>query len=156
MECGNDEEMLLRWCRSNPISVCTLPLAIVGSGNSNLPAKIEALAHSVKLDVSGDPQVLEQYCQSCVSVCTDYGTESQIPEVAWIFVFVSALLCYVLFWQFWLAGWDPLCVCACFIKIVGAQMLHCASARQHHNVECLIGAHTPRPRLPDLRSQHSR
>eukprot|EP00438_Fugacium_kawagutii_P008672 Skav218415 [mRNA] locus=scaffold4660:8100:9778:- [translate_table: standard] len=81
VECGDDEEMLGWWCRSKPIKVSTLPLAIIGSGASHLSAKVESLFHSVKLDVSEDPAALQAYSESCVSFCSDFGTEFQIPEV---------------------------------------------------------------------------
>lgn len=81
MECGDDEEMLGWWCRSKPIKTSTLPLAIIGSGASHLSAKVESLFHSVKLDVSDDPGTLQAYSESCVSFCSDFGTEFQIPEV---------------------------------------------------------------------------
>ena len=81
MECGTDIEKLAAWLRSSPIEVTQLPMAIVGSGNSNLSAKIEALCHSAKLDISSSPRELERYSDSLVSFCSDFGTEYQIPEV---------------------------------------------------------------------------
>ena len=80
MECGTDFEKLEAWLESSPIEVTQLPMAIVGSGNSNLAAKVEALCHSVKLDISSSPRELERYCKSLVSFCSDFETEYQIPE----------------------------------------------------------------------------
>lgn len=80
MECGTDMERLENWLQLSPITVSQLPMAIIGSGNSDLAAKVEALFHSAKLDRSSSPAELERYCQSCISFCTDYGTEVQIPE----------------------------------------------------------------------------
>lgn len=47
VDCGNNMEKLEEWCRnSSPITTTQLPLSIIGSGNSGLASKSEALAHS--------------------------------------------------------------------------------------------------------------
>ena len=85
MECGEDLDKLEEWGRKSPIAVSQLPMAIVGSGNSDLPAKFEGVCHSAKLDVSADPASLQRYCDSCVGFCSDFGTEAQMPQArqAW-------------------------------------------------------------------------
>ena len=44
------------------LTTTTLPLAIMGSGNTDLPAKAEALFHSLKLDVGAVPSLLHDVC----------------------------------------------------------------------------------------------
>jgi hypothetical protein len=80
MQCGTDLDKIEDWCASSPIQVSQLPLGIVGSGNSDLPAKWEGVCHSVKLDIAWDHQSMQRYSQSCVSFLSDFGTEAQIPE----------------------------------------------------------------------------
>ena len=58
-----------------------LPLAIMGYGNSNLSAKVEALFHCVKLDVGTQPDRLQAYSKHVVGFCSDFGTESQLTDV---------------------------------------------------------------------------
>ena len=47
MLAGEDPERLDAWIATNPVQTASLPAAVVGSGNSNLAAKHEALFHSV-------------------------------------------------------------------------------------------------------------
>ncbi|CAE7256194.1 unnamed protein product [Symbiodinium natans] len=72
----------LKWAADNVIETTQLPLALVGSGNADLSAKFEAVFHQVKLDIGTDPAALQRYSmESCISFCSDYGTESQFTEV---------------------------------------------------------------------------
>ena len=48
MLAGADGSAILQWSRQQGVQTTQLPLAIVGSGNSKLPGKFEALFHQVR------------------------------------------------------------------------------------------------------------
>ena len=58
-----------------------LPPAVIGYGNSNVGAKVEAMFHSCKLDVGASGERLQMYSQSCLGFCSDFGTESGLMDV---------------------------------------------------------------------------
>ena len=58
-----------RWVKAGHLRTTCLPVAILGSGKSNAPAKFEALTHSVILDSmsGGEPRNVSAYGNSVVS-----------------------------------------------------------------------------------------
>ena len=72
-----------RWVKAGHLRTTCLPVAILGSGKSNAPAKFEALTHSVILDSmsGGEPRNVSAYGNSVVSFCSDFGTEAQISNM---------------------------------------------------------------------------
>ena len=71
---------IAEWCLSDNIQTAVLPLCIVGSGNSDMSAKYEALLHSSMLDVGH--QSLPAYSRSVVGFCADYGVEGHLTQVS--------------------------------------------------------------------------
>lgn len=58
-----------------------LPPVVIGYGNSNVGAKVEAMFHSCKLDVGASGERLQMYSQYCLGFCSDIGTESGLMDV---------------------------------------------------------------------------
>lgn len=52
--------------------------AVLGLGHSKLRNKLSALLHTLKLEVTSNPQLLKRYLDSVVGICTDQGVEAGI------------------------------------------------------------------------------
>ena len=74
-------EELEAFSDANHVKTQILPPAVIGYGNSNVGAKVEATFHSCKLDVGGSGERLQAYSQSCIGFCSDFGTESGLMDV---------------------------------------------------------------------------
>lgn len=57
----------------------TLPCTLIGSGNSSLSGKYEAVCDSIKLDIGLDN--MQKYGLSVLSFVSDYGVEAKFLEV---------------------------------------------------------------------------
>lgn len=66
---------------STNLQTSVLPPAVIGSGNSDTPAKFEALLRSVMLDVGEEG--LTSYGRSVVGFCSDFGVESHLTQAEW-------------------------------------------------------------------------
>ena len=51
---------------------------ILGSGRTDLVAKVTALIHAVKLDVAASPELLDRYRHCVIAFTSDKGVESGI------------------------------------------------------------------------------
>ena len=51
---------------------------ILGSGRTDLVAKVTALIHAVTLDVAGSPELLDRYRHCVIAFTSDKGVESGI------------------------------------------------------------------------------
>lgn len=70
---------LAQYSLSGNLQTSTLPPMVLGSGNSDTPAKFEALMRSVMLDCGH--KRLPAYGASVVGFCSDFGVESHLTQV---------------------------------------------------------------------------
>ena len=61
--------------------VTVLPPVVLGLGFAKLRHKLAALLHQFRLELGNDLDVIQAYCRSVLSICTDQGTEAGIFSV---------------------------------------------------------------------------
>lgn len=72
------------WSLSGAFKSSTLPVAVLGAGNTSLPAKWEAILRSICSDCGGKAVQVKQYVGSILGYCSDLGTEFYVDQ-AWFF-----------------------------------------------------------------------
>ena len=77
-----DVEQLEVFADERVLRTSVLPPAITGFGNATLPAKMEALFHSMKLDAGSSPLQLGSCAAFVISCLSDFGTDAKIPSGA--------------------------------------------------------------------------
>lgn len=80
---STNQEELASWNLANALRSSTLPVAVLGSGNTNLPAKWTALIQSINADCCGQAAIVRKYVGSIVGYCSDFGTEWFIDQARW-------------------------------------------------------------------------
>ncbi|CAE7215683.1 unnamed protein product [Symbiodinium sp. CCMP2592] len=79
---ATDDE-IASWNLSDYLKTSSLPVAVVGAGNSGVAGKYEGLLHSIMCDLGNEAhaELIQRYTRDIVGYCSDYGAEWHFAQV---------------------------------------------------------------------------